>query len=33
MIPMDQEAREIRRDYLAELARNGVEAEVSVVED
>jgi hypothetical protein len=33
MIPMDQEAREIRRDYLAELARNGVEAEVSVVKD
>jgi hypothetical protein len=33
MIPMDQEAPEIRRGYLAELARKGVEAEVSVVED
>jgi hypothetical protein len=33
MIPMDEEPPEIHRDYVQELARKGVEAAVSVVED
>jgi hypothetical protein len=33
MIPMDEEPGEIHREYVAELVRKGVQAEVSVVED
>ena len=33
MIPMDEEPAEIHREFVAELARKGVKAEVSVVED
>ena len=33
MIPMDEEPPEIHREYLQDLARKGVKADVSVVED
>jgi hypothetical protein len=33
MIPMEEEPPEIHRQYLDELARKGVKAEVSIVED
>ena len=33
MIPMDEEPPEIHREYVRELARRGVQADVSVVED
>jgi len=33
MIPMEEEPPEIQHEYVQELARKGVEAAVSVVED
>jgi hypothetical protein len=33
MIPMEEESPEIHREYVEDLARNGVKAAVSVVED
>jgi hypothetical protein len=32
MIPMDEQPPQVHREYMRELARKGVKAEVSVVE-